>query len=544
MVKFKHLFNKGILTLLMSPILGGCLYALGFPTLKGYTFSLAFILPIIGFFILNCALEKQKKLIFQLLLGSGFSLGFYLMGFYWVPHTLKEFGSIPFPFNQLLGLVFSTIITPQIYFFILLKRYLTHPLLLGLAYALLEIFIPQEFPAHLGHPFLSLTPNINLFMAPIAGAAFYSFLSATTSLALFNHLKLKRPSLVSYVFIILFYGAHVTSLLFPQSYNNNKSNLPTSQIGLRVIQPNIGNFIKIDSEKGGFKSIQEVYDRYFYLSTHQFQVPKELILWPETAFPNLMLSSSMNNNKEMVPNFLLRIIEKTQTPLFIGGYDSSIESDHNSSYQSNYNAAFYFETHGLLQNVYRKMILIPFGEGLPFGPLNHFLSQHITNIAYFASGDKYTGFKSRSGHHFVSVICYEILFPHFLSTLLNAQGENHEAQFLINLTNDSWYGDTAEPHQHLFLSRWRALEFNLPIIRSTNTGITTIINADGSEGPRLGINEQNYLDLNFQFSKRSKTIFQKFGVIPLIGICALFILFEIAFKRKSLLQEFMKPNKS
>ena len=250
----------------------------------------------------------------------------------------------------------------------------------------------------------------------------------------------------------------------------------------------------------------------------------------------------MKNNKNFPPPSVIdSIIEKTGAELFIGGYDSSLKPGE-QNYKSDYNSAFLFSSDRYMKEVYHKMRLIPFGEGLPFGPLNQYLSGIITNISYFAEGDTYTGFKTRDNHSFVSVICYEILFPDFVSDMLNHQKE--EAQFLINLTNDSWYGDTAEPHQHLFLSKWRALEFNLPIIRSTNTGISTVIYPDGSESPRLSVGEKTYLDHDFSFVKREKTLFQTFGLLSFLAIALVLGLVELALKRKTFFQEIMKTNKA
>jgi apolipoprotein N-acyltransferase len=188
------------------------------------------------------------------------------------------------------------------------------------------------------------------------------------------------------------------------------------------------------------------------------------------------------------------------------------------------------------------MRLIPFGEGLPFGPLNPYLSGIITNISYFAEGDTYTGFKTDNQLSFVSVICYEVLFPTFVADMLNNQKE--EAQFMINLTNDSWYGNTAEPYQHLFLSKWRALEFNLPLIRSTNTGITTVVFPDGSESKRLLIGEKTYLDVDLEIAPRTPTLFQIFGIWSFLTIALVLLLIELAFKRKTFFQEIMKTDKA
>lgn len=522
---------KKYLTLVVC-LLAGMLYALGFPLANGFSI---FAAPIFGFALFNWALDQETSLKKQVLLSLAYSLGFYLLGFYWIPHTLQEFGAIIFPFNHLLGLIFSFVIIPQIYLYVVLKKYIKHPLFLALGYVLLESFIPQQFPAHLGHAFLSLTPFVKLVFAPWAGAAFYSFLSAITALALAQHYATKIKPKLYYSFIVLIVFIHIPFLFL----NSSKKEL--SSLNIRIVQPNIGNFIKLDSERGGTQSLRSVFDSYYFLSTNNILSKRDLIIWPETAYPHLFFSELVKENNSPLPPLLQSIVSKTGAELFIGGYDST--TIHNGqNYQSDYNTAFHFSNDGKLKDVYHKMRLIPFGEGLPFGPFNQFLSGIITNISYFAEGTNYTGFVTQNGLEFVSVICYEILFPDFVAKMLNDQ--KGDAQFLINLTNDSWYGDTSEPEQHLFLSKWRALEFNIPIIRSTNTGITTVIYPDGSESKRLNVGEKTYLDLDLKISKRVTTLFQMIGIWGVIVLAFSLMAFELAFKGKSFFQEIVKSNKT
>lgn len=520
-----NFFRKNLSYILS--LLAGALYASGFPLYNGSSFFLG---PILGFAIFNWALDSVRTLKKQLLLAFIYSLGFYLMGFYWIPHLLKEFGGLFFPFNFLLGLIFSFVIIPQMYFYVLIKRKIKNILLLSFLFILLEQLIPQLFPAHLGHSFLSLVPSVRLIFAPIAGALFYSFLAALTSLSITEHFKTKKKPLFNYCVIVLIVIVHIPASLF--RIDNPTT---TQQLNIRLVQPNVGNFIKVDSERGGANSIRSVFDSYFYLSTTNISSPRDLIIWPETAFPNLMFSESMKKNGQSLVHPLLKeIIKTTQAELFIGGYDSDSQFNM-GSYQSDYNAIFHFGKDAILKDTYHKMQLIPFGEGLPFGPLNPWLSKLITNISYFAEGKQFTGFLTSNNIPFVSVICYEILFPDFVAKMLNKQSQEQrpESQFLINLTNDSWYGETAEPHQHLFLSKWRSLEFNLPIIRSTNTGITTVIYADGTESDRLNVGEKTYLDLDIKFPTREKTIYQRFGIFAMLILYFFIGLVELVFKRKS-----------
>lgn len=515
---FKH-YHPFLLSLT-----GGMLYAAGFPTVYGYSFFLG---PIFGFFLFNYALllERLKEgpsLKKQMLVALAFSLGFYLFGFYWIPHTLKEFGELNFPINQILGLVFSLVIIPQVYIYTAIQRKISHPALLAIIYVLLEKFTPQQFPAHLGHSFLSLAPKFPLRLAPLFGAPVYSFLTAFIALTVIKHISTKKMPVLSYS---LFCLMMILNFILPAPFKGEA--LPP--LNVRIVQPNIGNFLKIDSERGGKNSLRSVFDSYYELSTAPSVKPLDLIIWPETSFPTLISSEVMKKNNDLqIPGTLSQIIEKTQAELFIGGYDLKPSMGY-GDYQTQYNSAFLFGTDRKLKEVYRKIHLIPFGEGLPFGPFNQLLSQFITNVSYFAEGENYSLFKTQNGIPFISVICYEILFADFVREFLNKQETT--PQFLVNLTNDSWYGNTAEPLQHLFLAKWRALEFNIPLIRSTNTGITTIIMPDGSESLRLTYQERKVLDVELNMHRREDTLYQRFGLWLTLLLAAIFYLLDMRPKK-------------
>ncbi len=174
-----------------------------------------------------------------------------------------------------------------------------------------------------------------------------------------------------------------------------------------------------------------------------------------------------------------------------------------------------------VKSIYHKNILIPFGETLPFGPLNRQIVSIIPAISLFARGSGIPVMETRDGYRFVTPICYELLESNYMRGLLNQWGGNH---FIVNHTNDSWYGETAEPYQHLFLSKWRAIEFQLPIIRSTNTGVSSVIYPDGSESAQLGINKIGKLDINVSLSKPKSTVYQEYGAFPLLLLVGLIYL--------------------
>ncbi len=483
-------------------LLSGAILALGFP-FKGDTSI--FLAPFIAFFLFNYLLSLTTSFRAKFLYSILFSIGFYQTGYYWIPHLLFEFGGLAFPTNYLLGLVFSIIVIPQVYIYVFFQHKTKNIFLLSSIYPLIEYYLPQQFPAHLGHTFISLAPKINLNLAPYFGVPIYSFIVVLSSLSVLQHLQAKKMPTIKYVAIFV--------LIILSSIPISSPSPKIKELKLRIVQANIGNFLKVDSERGGEPSIKKVYESYFHFSTKEPRANIDLIIWPETAFPTLINSEKIKLGENTLPPIFKDISEYTNAELFFGGYDYSQDSD--------FNAAFLLNKTGNLKDIYHKIKLIPFGEGLPFGPLNPYLKKYAQGVSFFTSGTVFTQFKLEDGSLFQSAICYEILFPEFIRDLLNSP--KNQSQFIINLTNDSWYGETQEPYQHLFLTKWRALEFQMPIVRSTNTGITTIIYPDGSESERLMIYEKKNLEVALDLFKTTPSHYQKYGIFSFLLLC-LFII--------------------
>ncbi|MGK0368058.1 MAG: apolipoprotein N-acyltransferase [Thermoproteota archaeon] len=492
-------------------ILAGLLYCLGFPSIFGETL---FITPILGHALLFF-LTKNKSLKIQLLYVLFFSVGFNVFGFYWITKTLVEFGQLPFILAQLLSLLFSLIILPQHWVYFLAQKYLPVKKIKGLQlliilaalFTTVEYFTPQQFPAHVGHSWFLFAKYLGI--ATIFGAPFFSFLNIFIAQSLAEAYESKKIRSYYYLVPILLIA------LIP--LDSSKIEGPSKNLNLRVVQANVGNFMKVNAEKGGVSSISEIFKRYSNLSVSPYpfnQGKPDLIIWPETAYPYSMTSEKIKDQAKFMPSLFSNIIKKMDTTLLTGGYDRKLNSKAYDYFETEYNAVFKFKGTGLSQ-VYHKKKLIPFGETLPFPDfINDFLNKQIASISFFASGEQYTRFVIRGSQSkelsFISPICYEILYSSFIREYLENL-KDKQPDFIVNLTNDSWYGDTAEPYQHLFLAKWRAIEFKLPIVRSTNTGITSVIFPDGSESKRLLHGELKNLDLEVELKQYSTTLFQKYG---------------------------------
>jgi len=509
-------------------LFAGILFALGYPSI--FAKSLL-ITPLVGTGILFYFVLGADSLKIRILHLLAFNFTFNLFGFYWIAKTLVEFGALPYPIAVLLSTLFTLIITPHLWAAIFVIHYLSHKLhflkhpetglyafSLSAFLTLFEYVIPQQFDVMLGQSWVILGEYLGF--ASIAGLPIYSFFCYLLVFESLNFIKNRKYSKFNSISIILF--------IILNPIIGNSLTLDSNPLNIRVVQANISNFLKMESEQGGYASTGQVIDRYRVLSLAKYETGKklDLIIWPETAYPFAVKTNKEDISYSYTPSVFNEVAQTQDAEMLAGGYDIK-NSDHNETlFKTEYNTAFQVSKNGKLKNSYHKQILIPFGETLPFGSfINELLSKYIENISFFSEGEKFTLFNLDSGHKLITTICYELLKPEFIRSYLNSLNERPHA--MINLTNDSWYGDTMEPEQHLFLAKWRALEFNLPIIRSTNTGITSVIYPDGSESKRLEVLKTGNLDLSINLPLQEATFYQKFGFATILPLWIIYLIFHL-----------------
>jgi apolipoprotein N-acyltransferase len=137
---------------------------------------------------------------------------------------------------------------------------------------------------------------------------------------------------------------------------------------------------------------------------------------------------------------------------------------------------------------YRKTHLLPFGETMPWQPVSGFVLQQLgIKLGNFTSGGDNQPLLNAGGYAFITSICYEDVFGnHAIQGLENAA-------YLVNVTNDGWFGNSIEPHQHAQMARMRALETGRFLLRSTNTGLTAIVAPNGKMIQQLPLFEVGVL---------------------------------------------------
>jgi apolipoprotein N-acyltransferase len=260
-----------------------------------------------------------------------------------------------------------------------------------------------------------------------------------------------------------------------------------------------------------------------------------LVLWPETALDSVRLWDPVRGRArpEADVSRSLRdagygFLEEVgrDRALLLGGYaDEPVpgaprRADGREEMRR-YNAAMLRPPGGGDWSIYRKVKLIPFGERMPIPGLEGLLPQHVPMAAGTLPQPPLVWRREGGDLEVVAFVCYEDVLPGFVATL--AQGGRPD--LLVNLTNDSWFGDTWEPHQHLNFARFRAVEHRLPLVRSTNTGVSAVVDATGEVVERLGVNVRGTLVRDVPLVRRPRTLWAVVGphavwVLVALGVLA------------------------
>jgi apolipoprotein N-acyltransferase len=167
------------------------------------------------------------------------------------------------------------------------------------------------------------------------------------------------------------------------------------------------------------------------------------------------------------------------------------------------NSALVLNPAGELLSHYSKIFLVPFGEFVPW-PFSLFIEKITLQAGDFVPGDKII-VTPVDGHKIGTFICYESVFARGVRRFV-ADG----AELLVNISNDSWYGPTAARHQHLLIARMRAVENQRWLLRATNDGITSVIDAGGRIVAQLPSFQQGVLSAHFNYLS-GLTWFARFG---------------------------------
>jgi apolipoprotein N-acyltransferase len=293
---------------------------------------------------------------------------------------------------------------------------------------------------------------------------------------------------------------------------------PTSTVAnvkLRIMQPNLQQDVKFN-----YSAKAEVMRKYLTLSDRASGPQStgvrdaSILIWPESAFPFFLTreADAMAQIADLLPKGTVLITGSVRAPDLPPG----------TRITRAYNSIYVIDHDGSVLSVYDKLHLVPFGEYLPFQDWMERLGfVQLTKVqGGFVPGTRRHTMEIPNAPRALPLICYEAIFPGSVATRDDRPG------WIVNLTNDGWFGISSGPYQHLQQARLRAIEEGLPMVRAANTGISAVIDPLGRIVAHLDLGIEGVLDSTLP-SAMAPTVYARIGDTPAAIIVAAAMLLVI-----------------
>lgn len=447
----------------LSAFLLGCLSALSMAPLSAW--PLLFV-SVSAFYIL---LQRAKSKRASFALGWLFGFGYFLCGLSWIGSALlvEDNGyrwayplaimGIPFLLSFYWG------IAGCLYFFARRRLPLwAHYLCFVVVYSLAEVirgYAFTGFPWNLfGYTWAEILPIVqNVRWGSVYGLTALTWFWAGLGGAFY---AVRMPKRTLYVYVLLGVVSFVACYGYGVSRLQGAEGYTPPALALKLVPGDVPQ-----SEKWGRQYLMRNFTRYVQRSaadpSAEYNNPV-LIVWPETAVAGWMLEDT--GLRGMIVQMLSRY--PAGSALVTGAL--RYEED-GARY---YNSMVQVDQLGQVSNIYDKSHLVPFGEYIPFSDIIPLPA--INRFSGFQAGGGPALYSLPSGHHYAPGICYEIIFPHLL-----LPQSSKKPDFIINVTNDAWYYGSAGPAQHYIQALYRAIEYDVPVVRVSNRGTSSVINPYG-----------------------------------------------------------------
>ena len=485
-IKAVLLSKSGIL---VSMILAGVLASFGFAPFSSFV---AIVAAFSILFLLIFNLNSKKAVFASVLI---FFTAQNTITLSWLNFVMEDFGQIPLVLSFLIELCFAVYLALPY----ALSAALVHTLKRFNKTALTLCFIPIAFciadfivgylftgfpwmyvgNACIAGPFASYLPLIGVRGVNLMIYVFTAALALTAT---------RRFLCLPVAGIVFLIGVLTMGIKFTQE---------VFTLNIAVVQGNIKPEVKWDPQ-----NLMPTVSKYWHL-TQPYIKENTAIIWSESAIP-LFIEES-----EALLSDLNTVMHDKKALLITGiqHYDLIKRQSFNSITVLGDQEKFDISA---LQR-YDKKHLVPFGEFVPFESLLRPLGSifNFPMSGFTKGADKQDPF-SVFPYKLMPVICYESIFPELIQT-----ADNDAINGIVMVSNDSWFGPTRGPQEHLAIAQIRALELQKPIIRATNSGITSIINADGKIVSTLPENQDLVLEDKVVLTKGA-TPYSRFGNIPLL----------------------------
>lgn len=287
-----------------------------------------------------------------------------------------------------------------------------------------------------------------------------------------------------------------------------------TKVKLRIMQPNLQQDAKFN-----YSAKADVMQKYLTLSDRASGPQStgvrdaNILIWPESAFPFFLTREpdAMAEIADLLPKGTVLITGSVRAP----------DGPPGARITRAYNSIYVIDHDGSVLSVYDKLHLVPFGEYLPFQDWMEKLGfVQLTKVqGGFIAGTRRRVMEIPGAPRALPLICYEVAFPGSIATRDDRPG------WIVNLTNDGWFGISTGPYQHLQQARLRAIEEGLPLVRAANTGISAVIDPSGRIVARLGLGIEGVLDASLPTAL--PTVYAQLRDIPIVVIIAVALLLVI-----------------
>ncbi len=472
-------------TRLVQSVASGALLAAAFPRMGQMYLAWIALVPLL------LAIRGQPvRAAARLGWASGFV--FYALTLWWIPDTISNFTSVPPVVAKGLLVLLAAVAAYSHVLFAAALEYLASggvPRLLAapVVWAVVEwvrTWFVAEFPWNLlGYSQVRL--NWILQAADLGGVFLLSAVIVLANAAVSEAVVAWRrgPRRSAAASLALAAACPALLLAYGLWRLGELREIPyTGQLRVGIVQANIPQALKWD------ETLQnEILAKYLELTREAADAGAELVVWPEAALPFYLQHDARSAG-------LAKVARERGIDLLVGAPGL----DNRGDGVKPYNQAWLVRADGGLAGPYDKIQLVPFGEYIPLGGLFGLVEVAVEAIGEFGRGRERTIFETRplaplSGEpadarpaRFATLICYEGIFPSLVRTFA-VEG----ADFLVNISNDAWYGETAAPVQHLVMASMRSIENRLPLVRATNTGISAFVTDEGRIGGTTALFEQD-----------------------------------------------------
>jgi apolipoprotein N-acyltransferase len=275
-----------------------------------------------------------------------------------------------------------------------------------------------------------------------------------------------------------------------------------ADVKLRIMQPNLQQDVKFN-----YGAKQEVMRKYLTLSDRASGPQStgvrdaSILIWPESAFPFFLTreADAMAEIADLLPKGTVLVTGSVRVP---------DDTPPGVRITRAYNSIYVIDHDGSVLSIYDKLHLVPFGEFLPFQDWMEKagLTQLTKVQGGYIAGTRRRSLDIPGAPRALPLICYEAIFPG------NVAERDDRPGWIVNLTNDGWFGISTGPYQHLQQARMRAIEEGLPVVRAANTGISAVIDPMGRIVARLGLGIEGVLDASLP-AAAAPTVYARFGNI-------------------------------